>query len=346
MAKAKRLPSGHWRIRIYMGLDSDGNKVYKSITAESKKEAEYIAASYALKAKSPQINITIGESVDRYISSKSNVLSPSTIESYQKMRRNYVVKIERVKLSTVSSEDVQNWVNDLSLEVSPKTVSNAYGLVRASLSMHRPDLALRVRLPRKVKQLKRILPTSEEVMQAVKGTSVELPVLLALWLCLRMSEVRGVKKSAIHGDTLWIDNVKITVNCKDVEKPLAKTDATRRIVKLPPKLKTMILECDGEYATNLSQKALYSRFTRLMSKAGYEGIRFHDLRHIAASDMNKLGITDRIAADRGGWSSTATMRNVYQHSFSSDRDRAEDIIQKYYESLCDEIEKDSGEETV
>lgn len=346
MSKAKRLPSGHWRVRVYIGTDPNGKKQYKSITAESKKEAEYIAASYALKAKSPQINITIGESVDRYISSKSNVLSPSTIESYHKMRRNYIVRIEKTKLSTVSSEDVQKWVNGLSLDVSPKTVANAYGLLRSALSMHRPDLALRIRLPRKVKKLRRNLPTSEEVMAAVKGTTIELPVLLALWLCLRMSEVRGIKKSAIHGDTLWIDNVKITVNGKDVEKPLAKTDATRRVTKLPPKLKQMLLDCDGEYATNLSQKALYSRFTRLMSKIGYDGIRFHDIRHIAASDMNKLGITDRVAADRGGWSSTATMRSVYQHSFSSDRDVADDIIQKFYESLCDEIEGKTEDETV
>lgn len=346
MSKAKRLPSGHWRVKVYLGVDANGKKHYKSITAESKKEAEYIAASYALKAKSPQINITIGESVDRYISSKTNVLSPSTIESYQKMRRNYIVKIEKVKLSTVSSEDVQKWVNVLSLDVSPKTVSNAYGLLRASLSMHRPDLMLRVRLPRRVKKLQRTLPTSEEVMGAIKGTAIELPVLLALWLCLRMSEVRGIKKSAIHGNTLWIDNVIITVKGKDFEKPLTKTDSTRRIVKLPPRLKQMLLAQDDEYATRLSQKALYSRFTRLMEKIGYKGIRFHDIRHIAASDMNRLGITDRVAADRGGWSSTATMRNVYQHSFSSDRDEADDIIQKYYESLCAEIEDDDHEETV
>lgn len=55
--------------------------------------------------------------------------------------------------------------------------------------------------------------------------------------------------------------------------------------------------------------------------------------HIAASDMNRLGIADRVAADRGGWSTTTTMRNVYQHSFSADREIAEEKVHEYYSEM-------------
>lgn len=187
-------------------------------------------------------------------------------------------------------------------------------------------------------RLHRKLPTSEEVVKAVQGTPVDLPVLLALWLCLRLSEVRGIKKSAIHGNVLYIDNVIVTINGKNVEKSLTKTDSTRRVVKLPEQLKEMILAQDGDYATSLSGKAIYSRFTRLMERAGYPHVRFHDLRHIAASDMNRLGIADRVAADRGGWSTTATMRNVYQHSFSADREIAERKVYEYYSNILSNAE--------
>lgn len=37
MAKAKKLPSGSWRVNQYVGKDADGKRVYKSFTADSKK---------------------------------------------------------------------------------------------------------------------------------------------------------------------------------------------------------------------------------------------------------------------------------------------------------------------
>jgi integrase len=156
-----------------------------------------------------------------------------------------------------------------------------------------------------------------------------------------MSEVRGIKKGAIHDDKLFIENVIVTIGGRDIEKSLAKTDSTRRVVKLPPQLKEMILAQDGEYATTLSRKAIYSRFKRLMEKSGYDNVRFHDLRHIAASDMNRLGITDRVAADRGGWSTTTTMRNVYQHSFEADRVSADEKVSDYYEELLKKFSDDT-----
>jgi integrase len=199
--------------------------------------------------------------------------------------------------------------------------------------MFAPDFMLRTSLPRKVKQLKRELPTSAAVMQVVSGSDIELPVLLAMCMCLRISEVRGIKKDDVHGNELWIQRIIVTADGKHIEKEIPKTDATRRIESLPPFLREMILAQPTDHATELTGQALYKRFTRMMAKAGYEGIRFHDLRHISASDMRAQGITDRVAAERGGWSGTQTMRQVYQHSFSDDRKNADQTMNSYYENL-------------
>jgi integrase len=172
-------------------------------------------------------------------------------------------------------------------------------------------------------------------MLATAGTPVELPVLLAMCLCLRMSEVRGIMKQDIDGDFLRIERVIVTVEGKHITKVLPKTDATRRIEELPPFIRDMIMQQPTEHATELTGKAIYSRFTRLMAKAGFFGVRFHDLRHIAASDMHAQGITDRVAAERGGWSGTQTMQQVYQHSFSSDRKAADRKMIDYYEKMHD-----------
>ena len=51
MAKAKKLKSGNWRCLVYDYTDENGKRHYESFTAETKKEAEYLAAEFALNKK-------------------------------------------------------------------------------------------------------------------------------------------------------------------------------------------------------------------------------------------------------------------------------------------------------
>lgn len=44
MAKAKKLHSGNWRTQVFDYKDSNGKSHYKSFTAETKAESEYLAA--------------------------------------------------------------------------------------------------------------------------------------------------------------------------------------------------------------------------------------------------------------------------------------------------------------
>ena len=71
MATAKKLPSGNWRVRLYIGENSNGKKLYKSFTARTKKEAEFLAAEYNLKRKGKPKDLTIGDAIDGYIANKT-----------------------------------------------------------------------------------------------------------------------------------------------------------------------------------------------------------------------------------------------------------------------------------
>lgn len=64
---------------------------------------------------------------------------------------------------------------------------------------------------------------------------------------------------------------------------------------------------------------------------------FHDLRHMNASIMLALGIPDKYAMERGGWSSDHIMKSVYQHTFTAEREAADEKIDRYFESLLDTI---------
>ena len=98
--KAKKLPSGNWRIQVFAGYKKDekgnfilspktGKKIpgHESITAPSKDEVEYLAAQYKLDRAehSNPTEYTVKQSMERYIADRVNILSPTTIQGYKKI---------------------------------------------------------------------------------------------------------------------------------------------------------------------------------------------------------------------------------------------------------------------
>lgn len=111
MAKAKKLPSGNWRVQIYAGKDSNGKKIMKSFTAETKKEAELMALQFSANHREPVSEMTVGKAIDKYIESKSNILSPSTLRSYKTMRRNNLQGLMDIRLRELTRTAIQAEVN-------------------------------------------------------------------------------------------------------------------------------------------------------------------------------------------------------------------------------------------
>ena len=79
MANAKQMPSGNWRVQIYLGINKEGKKEKKSITAPTRWQAEMLAAKFIQNMQLAKSRFTIAQAVRDYIDSKKNVLSPSTV---------------------------------------------------------------------------------------------------------------------------------------------------------------------------------------------------------------------------------------------------------------------------
>ena len=62
-------------------------------------------------------------------------------------------------------------------------------------------------------------------------------------------------------------------------------------------------------------------------------ITFHDLRHLNASIMLMLGIPDKYAMERGGWSTDSVLKSVYQQTFSTERKKIDKIIDCYFNGI-------------
>ena len=337
MASANKLPSGNWRIQVYV-YDKDGNKKRVSFTAPTRWEAEKKAAECFNQVTQTNIHLTVREALLGYIALKKNVLSASTIYGYNVIVNNRLQSIMNVEIHTLNSILMQNAINQDALSVSRKSINEAKNLVVTALKLYGVRLELNVTLPPKEPKIKD-LPTAQQVIKMVRGTDIELPCMLSLWLSLRISEVRGLQFQDLKDNVLTVRRSKLRIGSNDVVRELNKTYKSTRQLVIPDYLKELILAVPHENETDFIVPTHYQTITKrlkkLAQKNGYE-MTFHDLRHLNASVMLMLGVPDKYAMERGGWSTPNTLKNVYQHTFSDERKQVDKKIDEFFESAMEE----------
>lgn len=305
----------------------DGKDI--SITRSTKKEAVTAALEAKILHKEEPSAMTLGAAYDGYIAVKEGVLSPSTTAGYKRLRRNTMQGIMHLPLRALTNERIQREVSEMAKTASPKYVANAAGLLSAVLKMYAPDFTLRVTLPQKQKTEQRAL-TNEElttILHAAAGTKMELPILMGLWLGMRMSKIVGAQYRDIRDGHLHIRRaVVLDAEGHPVEKP-PKTMSGDRWVRLPEAI-TRLLEDrnDASPLVPMSGQAIYKGFVRLCVKAGVAPCRFHDLRHANAAAMIRLGVDSRYAQERNGWASDYMYRQVYGYTMDDHLEAVADVI--------------------
>lgn len=326
-------------MRVYAYTDPQGVQHYKRITTDTKAQCEYLAAQYKVSdhKKVEKVKMTVGDAVDQYIE-LCKVLSPATVAGYQKIRRTAFRPLMDVKVEDLDEKLLQEEVNREANRIgrrgviSPKTVSNEWGLISSAL-WHVSRVKWDVRLPKRPRKFKDY-PEPKQVMDAVKGTEVELPVMLALWLSFSISEIRGLRWSDLKNGVITINRVMVDVDGHPVVKDAAKAEMRKRRHRLPPYILQLIEDADrsSTYIVPQDRTWIYYHFRKLMDAAGL-GITFHDLRHLNASVMLQLNIPEKYAMERGGWKTPNVMKSVYQHTFSAERVAVDDMVDEYFESL-------------
>lgn len=323
-------PGGSWRCQIMV----NGKRIGVTDPDPSVAHAKALAMKAGIIEEDQNASlITVGKAIDRYIESKNAVLSPSTIAGYKIVRRNSLQDLMSKNVATLTQEDIQRAVNKMSKDKSPKSVANAHGLLSATLAVYRPNMVLRTTLPQKQKR-EIAIPTDddiERILSVSKGTDMELPILLALWLGLRASEIRGITWDAVKGDTLHIKQA-IVEGENGPEVKGTKTYSGNRKLQLPTHILDLInaQPKKDEYVVHLSGQAMYKKFSRMCEKHGIPHYRFHDLRHANASVMLALGVPDKYAMERMGHATNNMLKTVYQHTMKSKQDEVTDKVNDYF----------------
>lgn len=327
------LPSGSKRIRINY-TDEFGAYKRKSITASTEKEVLRKALEFEqnLHHLEDRDGVSVGDAVDEYINMKRYTLSPSTIAGYEKIQRTLFGQICDTKVSRLTDRNVQGWINALVQNgLSSKSISNAYGLFLPAIKKY-TSFVPSVSLPQK-KAFVHQYPQDHEVTQIVeasKGTPIELPILLAAFGGMRMSEILGLKWSDVKEDHIIVQRAKVYVEGDYVEKTTKSFSGTRTLPLFAPIRKALESEKrTGEFIVPLTARSISKRYTTLLKHLGLPPYRFHDLRHHAASVGAKLGIPDDYMRQYIGHS-TVNMLKRYQHLMQSSTASFAKTLDDYY----------------
>jgi integrase len=182
-----------------------------------------------------------------------------------------------------------------------------------------------------------------KLLEIIEGTSIEAPVMFAIYYGLRRSEILGIKWSAIdlvnkalpvrHKIVPFSDNGKYTLNKSDK----LKNKASYRTMPIDDFLCDYLAElrrkqeenkkfagnvydnthseyvCVNELGKLLLPNYVTKKFKELLEDKGLRVIRLHDLRHSCASLLLHLGYNMNDVQEWLGHGDIGTTMNIYAH---------------------------------
>lgn len=322
MVKATKNSAGTWTCRVYY-KDENGNVHRPVFTASKKSEAEKQAAVFLANAKEEVkkrkenlYNITFKEAAERYIASRETVVSPSTTREYVRALNGYYY--ERIKdklLFDITAEDVQLMVNDWAKRLSPKTIRDKHGFVSAVISTYRKDRFLDTTLP-EPENIRLYTPEDKEIqylINYVKGTKLEAPVIISAFASLRRSEMCALTTKDIGEDYINVDKAVVLDKDNNWVQKRTKTQTGTRVIPIPREVAKRLKElARGGKIVDMSPNQLSGQFSYMLKKTGLTHFRLHALRSYYASVMHALKIPDQYIMQWGGWKDQKTMQKHYQ----------------------------------
>ena len=281
-------------------------------------------------------------------------LAHATYGAYQGLMKSTIVPYFRKKkltLRELEARHLQMFYSEMLRRVTPNTVIHYHAVIHSALKyavktdMLIQNVADKVDRPRKNSFQPVFLSADEmqKMFEALRGTKLELPVLVAAFYGLRRGEVVGLKWDAIdfERNTITIKhivtNAKIDGKCEIVCADRAKTKSSLRSLPLVSNIREKLLAlreqqkenrrvCGNCYSKKydgyvfvdamgniFNPRSVTANFSKLLEQNGLRHIRFHDLRHSCASLLLANDVPLKQIQEWLGHSDIGTTANIYSH---------------------------------
>ena len=281
-------------------------------------------------------------------------LAVATYSSYAAMINKPVgpyFRQRNLTLRELEARHLQMFYSEMLRKVKPNTVIHYHAIIHSALKyavktdMLVQNVADKVDRPKK-NSFQPVFLSAEEMQkmfEALRGTKLELPVLVAAFYGFRRGEVLGLKWDAIDFERGTISVIRtvttITLDGKqtEIEQQSAKTKSSLRTLPLIGSFREYFLQVkeaqelnkqvcgncynhkyDGfvfvdELGERMRANYLTSAFPKFLESHGLRRMRFHDLRHSCASLLLANGVPLKHIQEWLGHSDFTTTANIYAH---------------------------------
>lgn len=279
-------------------------------------------------------------------------LRPSSVYNYNALLRKYVLPVfAKAPIAAIERVHVQKWVAKMQADgASPGTIRNAYRILSKVLTeaeksrMIVVNPARGIPLPRSEKQEMCFL-TPEQISRLADAIEPRFKalILMAGYTGLRFGELCALKVSSLdllRGSVQVRESISEVAGVAHVVPP--KT-GERRTVPLPRFLCDVLTAHLAEYPSKdgyvftspegmLLRKNFYARYYKPAVKRAElnPALRFHDLRHSAASIAINLGANVKIVQNMLGHASATMTLDTYSHVFPALADQLTDGLEATY----------------
>ena len=292
----------------------------------------------------------------------------TTFSSYEAMIKSTIEPYFRKKgytLQGLEARLIQQFYSEKLRTVKPNSVIHYHAVIHQALKyamktdLVPQNVAMKVDRPKKNDYQPVFLDADDlkQLFDVIKGTRLELPVLVAAFYGLRRGEVCGLRWDAIDFErgTLTIKHtvtsVQVDGKTKMYAQDSAKTKSSMRTlplvgsfaeyfkeVKAAQELNKQVCgncynyEYDGyvfvdELGNLMRPDYLTGYFPQYIQKHGLRRMRFHDLRHSCASLLLANGVPLKQIQDWLGHSDFSTTANIYVHlDYSSKLSSAQAMV--------------------
>lgn len=341
---------GRWAARVSVGYRNGKRArrwVYGKTRADVADKLRSVIQAHQQGILASPARQTVGQFLAAWLEDcAKEKLRPKTFASYADMVRLHVSPhIGRVPVQKLAPQHVQIWLNDLRASgLSARTCQYARAILRSSLAQAlrwgivSRNVATLVEAPRVTRhEIQPLTPDqARALLAAIRGHGLEALVTVALSLGLRQGEALGLRWDAVDFDAKLLHvraSLQRVDKCWHLVEP--KSARSRRTVALPDvavsalrahrvgqleeRLASGSRWCEGGFVfttrigTPLEPSNVRKAFRGLLTKAGAPQIRFHDLRHTAATFLLAQGVDVRTIMETLGHSQISLTLNTYSH---------------------------------
>ena len=344
---------GRWEGRVVIGYDDKGLPVTKNVLAKTKSEcaAKLKALKESIKAPVPdhsKLGILLGDWLDLwYRSYKKPNLRPNTQMSYERRIYQHITPaLGSIQIDQLTTNDIQQFYARLKKNgrllrselygegLSDQTLRGIHTTLHSALDRAVSEKLLfrnpadGCRLPSAKAREMQVL-TPEEIqrllIQAKEDGCYEL-LLLELSTGLRRGEICALQWDDLNFRTgeLRIERQVCQIKGELLIQP-PKTKASIRTVILPPPVVTALKKYKQTVCSRwmfpspkkedapIAPSVVSHRLAKILKHAGCKKVRFHDLRHVFATNALEHGMDVKTLSAIIGHTSSATTLNIYAH---------------------------------